>query len=71
MKDKIVWILSGFFIWLSCVTMIGAKKLGFDPAASIATSADGKFVYIIGDDTDSYYRSTNYGKTFYNLSLEP
>ncbi|MBN1798657.1 MAG: hypothetical protein JW822_08760 [Spirochaetales bacterium] len=71
MKDKIVWFLLGIFICLSFVLLIGAKDLQCwnQPSSAIATSSDGKYVYIIGGRTDQYYRSEDFGKTFQNFDI--
>ena len=38
--------------------------------ASITTSSDGKYVYIIGYTTKQFYRSEDFGKTFSNFEIE-
>ncbi len=70
MKQKLVYVLLGASLCFSCVTMMGTMLTGNITAASITTSEDGKYVYIMGGASNDYYRSEDYGKTFENFDVE-
>ena len=61
----ILVILFGLFIIITTV----ASLTGVQPAASIVTSNDGKYVYIVGATHYDFYQSSDYGKTFKNVKL--
>ncbi len=71
MKQKLVYVLLGALICFSCVSFMGTSLSGQGNSASIATSDDGKFVYVIGYQSNNYYRSEDFGKTFENLDIDP
>ncbi|MCP4178767.1 MAG: hypothetical protein GY756_13460 [bacterium] len=70
MKQKLVYVLLGVLICISCVTMMATNLTGQGNAASITTSDDGKYVYIMGVGTDDFYRSEDFGKTFENFGID-
>ncbi len=71
MKQKLVYVLLGALICFSCVTMMGTMIGSVESSANIATSTDGKHVYIIGNQSGEYYRSEDYGKTYENFDIDP
>ncbi len=73
MKQKLVYVLLGALICFSCVTMMGTRltHMNDGSAANLATSDDGKYVYIIGAFSNDYFRSEDFGKTFENFDIEP
>ena len=72
MKIKIFWFVLGFLVCISCVSIIATTNFGSTAgkSSSITTSADGKYVYIIGAFSDQYYRSEDYGKTFIKFNID-
>ncbi len=71
MKQKLVYVLLGALICFSLLTFIGATYFsGNYNSATITTSNDGKYVYIVGGGTQNFYRSEDYGKTFENFDID-
>ena len=70
-KQKAYWMLLGFLFCIGCGTIMGANWITStsESSANIATSSDGKYVYIVGNKTDSFFRSENHGKTFERIEI--
>ena len=69
MNKKIVWIILGILICLLWFTLLSATIVGSGGSANVTTSADGKYVYIIGNQTGDFYRSEDFGQTFEKFDI--
>lgn len=72
MKSKLKSIILGFLACLTFVLLLSNTRFasGAGVTSSIATSSDGKYVYIIGAQSDHFYKSEDFGETFDNIPLD-